>query len=221
MEDISIYPKRGLFNPIYSPNTGKSTLVLGSSFSGKTTLIVKELNKLKPTDYTCILFFTESRNSEAFKLLKPELNVIIKEGWDPNIVLFLKGINDICHNKFRFCVILDDVIDLYHSKTLNKLILLFRNANIWTTLSLQYPNLVSKSSRSSFHQVVICGSRTSEWWKETSNIMDLREWYKKLTDPKLKNSQIYEDLKQLTKDKDAAIYLNLREGLEPAIVDLH
>lgn len=222
--DASIYPKMGLFSPSYSPTTGRTTLILGSSFMGKSTLIVKELNKLSPDDYFIILFFTESKNAEPLKNIRGDLPVKIIEGWDARYVHFIKELNDMFGNSYRALVILDDIIDQYHAKTLSKLILIFRNANISTVVSIQYPLLVSKSSRSSFHQAVILGSRSIEFWNETCKVLDLRGWFKSLVGNslgvKMNNTDICENLKKITQDKNTAIYINLREGLTPSIVDV-
>ncbi len=214
MDDISVYPKDGLFKP--SDNTGKSTLILGSSFSGKTTLLVNELNKLSPTDYTLIILFTESRNAAPLK--KINLPVKIIEGFDESIVLFLKRINDQTNNRYNFLICIDDCVDQKHAKELSKMILLYRNSNISCVLSIQYPMLISKSSRSSFHQALLLGSRSLEWWKSTSDIFDLRSWWKDLNPVKMSNDEVYRQLKDITKNSGTFIYINLREGKEPHIV---
>lgn len=226
MDDISIFPKGGLLEvDRQNPNTGRSTLILGSSFSGKTHLLVDSLNQLHPSDYEMILFFTESKNAEPIKNIKSDLPIKVYEGWQPKKVEFLKKINDILQNRFRFLVILDDIVDQKLSKTLNKLILTYRNANISTCILIQYPNLISKSSRSSFHQCVIVGSRSIEWWDSTCKVFDLREWakeeFKNVISPherlKVTNPEIYTFLKKSTKKLGSIIYIDLRKGKEPLL----
>lgn len=226
VEDSSIFPKEGFFNP--DPKTGKSYLILGSSFSGKTTFIVENLNKLFPLDYDLICLFTETKNSEPLKKLDKNLPIMIFEGWQPEIPQFLKGINDECNNKFKFLCILDDIVDAKMSKTLNKLILTFRNSNISTCISIQYPRLISKASRSSFHEVVVNGSRSIEWWKTASDVIDLKEWWKEymktINNPehevstKISSDEIFKGLKKATKMPQNFIYINQREGKEPVLV---
>jgi hypothetical protein len=225
-EDVSVYPKGGLLEvDRQNPNTGRSTLILGASFSGKTHLLVDSLNQLHPSDYEMILFFTESKNAEPLKNIKSDLPIKVYEGWQPKKVEFLKKINDILQNRFRFLVILDDIVDQKLSKTLNKLILTYRNANISTCILIQYPNLISKSSRSSFHQCVIVGSRSIEWWDSTCKVFDLREWareeFKNVISPhnrlKITNPEIYTFLKKSTKKLGSIIYIDLRKGKEPLL----
>jgi hypothetical protein len=225
-EDCSIFPKEGFFHP--DPTTGKSYLILGSSFSGKTTFMVEQLNKLFKEEYALVCLFTETKNSEPLKKLKESLPILIFEGWKPEIPQFLKGINDRCENKFKFLIILDDVVDQKTSKTLNKLVLTYRNANISTCISIQYPKLISASSRSSFHEIVITGSRSLEWWKACSEVIDLKGWFKEVmlshnnplnkeVSTKPTADEIYKGLKRVTKNPGTYIYINAREGKEPCL----
>lgn len=214
MDDVSRYPKKGIFKP---DKYSKSTIILGSSFSGKSTKLVEELNKLSDDDYTLILLFTDSKNAEPLKNLRVRVKII--EGFDPDIIKFLKNINDRTNNRYNFLIILDDVIDAKFAKELSKMILTYRNAGISSCISIQYPMLINKSSRSSFHQVLILGSRSSEWWRSTSDIFDLRGWYKDLVPFKISNDDIYRQLKEITKKHGTFIYINQREGREPNIID--
>lgn len=214
MDDISKYPSQGIFKP---DEYSKSTLVLGSSFSGKTTLLVNELNKLSQDDYTLIILFTESKNAQPFKKLKTRVKII--EGFEPEIIRFLKNINDKTNNRYNFLILLDDVIDAKHAKELSKMILTYRNSGISSCISIQYPMLINKSSRSSFHQALILGSRASEFWKSTSDVFDLRCWWKELYPYKITNDEVYRNLKELTKPPGTFIYINLREGKEPNIIN--
>ena len=226
VEDISIWPKGGLFvapkEGDAGGDTGKSTLLLGASFSGKTYLLVRELNKLHPGDYDGIFLFTESPAAEPLKDLRADLKVKIYQGFDPTIVDFLKAVNDELSNKFRYLIILDDVVDQKLSKTLNKMVLTYRNSNISTCILIQYPNLISKSSRSSFHQVVLVGARSLEWWAVSCDVFDLKAWAKsQMQNPhqvsKISADQIYSFLKGVTKEPGVVIYLDQRKGLEPMI----
>lgn len=221
--EISKWPKDGLFAiDEENPDTGKSTLVLGASFSGKTHLLINELNKLKGDEYEAIFLFTESPSADPLKDLREDLNLIIYQGFKPSVVNFLKKVNDIVDNRYRYLIILDDVVDQKMSKTLNKMVLTFRNANIYSCILIQYPNLISKASRSSFHQVVITGSRSLEWWEVTCKIFDLKMWAKsKMANPhqitKFRNDDIFTFLKKSTKEPGVVLYIDQRKGLEPCI----
>jgi hypothetical protein len=225
-DDVSIWPKDGLLSvDKENADTGKSTLILGASFSGKTYLLAHELNKIQPGDYECIILFTESVNADPLKDINPRLNVQVFQGFKPNIVDFLKRVNDLLENRFRILCILDDVVDQKMSKTLNKMILTYRNANISTCILIQYPNLISKSSRSSFHQVAITGSRSLEFWDSTCKVFDLRGWAKgQIENPHQKkrtlNDEIYMFLKNATKSPGEILYIDLRKGREPLLYQL-
>ena len=225
-DDVSVWPKDGLLSvDRENSETGKSTLILGASFSGKTFLLVRELNKIHPGDYECIILFTESINADPLKNINPRLNVQVFQGFQPNIVDFLKRVNDLLENRFRFLIILDDVVDQKMSKTLNKMILTYRNANISSVILIQYPNLISKSSRSSFHQVAITGSRSLEFWDATSKVFDLKGWTKgQIENPHQKkrtaNDEIYTYLKRSTKKPGDILFIDLRKGKEPLLYEL-
>lgn len=221
--DVSVWPRGGLLE--VDPKSAKSTLILGASFSGKTYLLVKELNKLYPGDYDAIILFTESINAESLKDINPKLCVKIVQGFKPKIVDFLKKVNDLTNNRYRILIILDDVVTEKESKTLNKMVLTYRNAGISTCILIQYPNLISKSSRSSFHQVAITGGKSVEWWQAVCSVFDLCSWAKlNLGDPSRKSripkEEIFQLLKKATNEPGEILYLDLRRGREPLLYDL-
>lgn len=222
-EDVSVWPKGGLLE--VDPKTSISTLILGASFSGKTYLLVKELNKLYPGDYDGIFLFTESINAENLKDINPKLGVKVIQGFKGEIVDFLKRVNDLTHNRYRWLICLDDVIDAKMSKTLNKMVLTYRNAGISTCILIQYPNLISKSSRSSFHQVAITGGKAAEWWLAVCSIFDVCTWARlNLGDPSRKSripkEEVFLLLKKATNDPGEILYLDLRHGKEPLLYNI-
>ena len=142
--------------------SAKTTRILGASFSGKTTLLINELNKLDPKSYDKIILFTESINSTPLKDLNPKLNIQIFSIFVSTIIKLLKDINDSTSNRFKFLVILDDVIEL-KNKTFSKLILTMRNANISTIVLLQHVKLITPATRNSIHDYYITGLRIPDW----------------------------------------------------------
>lgn len=157
--EIKKFGASSIFKP---EESAKTTCFLASSFMGKTTLLVNELNKLNPDDYDKIILFTESTSSEPLRKLNPKLNIKIYNVFVPAIVKLLKECNDKTKNRFRFLVILDDVIEL-KNKTFNKMILTMRNSGISTVVLIQYAKLVTPASRSSFHDIYILGLPTLDW----------------------------------------------------------
>lgn len=157
--EIKKFGASSIFEPEAS---AKTTCFLASSFMGKTTLLVNELNKLDPKAYDRIVLFTESTSSEPLKKLNPKLDVLVFNMFVPSIVKFLKDINDTTKNRFKFMVILDDVIEL-KNKMFNKMILTMRNSGISTVCLIQYSKLLTPACRSSFHDIYILGLPTLDW----------------------------------------------------------
>jgi len=136
--------------------SANTKVFLAPSFSGKTTLMVDELNKLvkrnKLEDYDKILLFTESTAATPLKRLDPKVRkkMMIYDRFVPQFVRVLKKINTVTNNRFRFLILMDDCIDL-KGGILIKLILTLRNVNISTVISIQYSKLLAKSQRQSIH----------------------------------------------------------------------
>lgn len=157
--DIKKWKSESIFKP---EDSAKTTCILGSSFTGKTTLLVRELNKLNPKDYDRIVLFTESTNSNPLKDLNKKLQVQVFDRFCTAIPKLLKDINTETKNKFKFLLILDDVIEL-KNRTFSKMILTMRNSNISTCVLLQHVKLITPSSRNSLHNYYITGLRIEDW----------------------------------------------------------
>jgi len=148
-------------------NTGVTYAIIGKSFSGKTTFIVRELNKLNHHQlvaYNAILFFTESTSAEPLKELNGDVRkrMIVMDRFCPRVLQAIKKINNETKNKFKFLVIFDDIIDL-RGNLLTKSILTLRNANISTIISIQYEKLLNPAQRSSVHNMYIFNLRSPSW----------------------------------------------------------
>lgn len=192
--DVETDPKYGIFYK-KPEESARTTLICGSSFSGKTTFLAHELNKLKNLKNPCydrIFIFTESPNSKPLQDLDPELmkRVRIYPTFVPKCVQLLKQVNDRVSNRFNFLVILDDVVSGIRSGTFMKMVLTMRNANISTCILLQYVKLITPAQRNSFHNVYVTNIRNEDWlyilegfigslikdrWPEAKNYKELSE----------------------------------------------
>lgn len=146
-------PRKSIFAA--EEESANTKVFLAPSFSGKTTLMVEELNKLTPKEldeYDKILLFTESVASAPLKKLDKKVRekMMIYDRFIPQLVKVLKKINTVTKNRYRFLLLLDDCINL-KSGILIKMILTLRNANISTVISVQYSKLLAKSQRQSIH----------------------------------------------------------------------
>lgn len=144
--------------------TGQTALLLGSSFTGKTSLLVVALNNLvRNKSFDVIIIFTESINSEPLQKLKYRDNrIIIVNCFIPEVIKWAHRINDETGNRYRFLFVLDDIVDMGRKRLYQKLILTFRNSNISSITVTQYPKLILPSQRGSYHNVIISGFRSSE-----------------------------------------------------------
>jgi hypothetical protein len=150
-------PKKSIFAA--EPDTANTKVFLAPSFSGKTTLMVDELNKLNRREleeYDKIVLFTESTSAAPLKKLDKKVRekMMIYDRFVPQFVRLLKKINTVTKNRYRFLLLMDDCLNL-KGDILIKLILTLRNANISTVISIQYSKLLSRSQRQSIHDYYI------------------------------------------------------------------
>lgn len=228
----SKYPNR-LLAP--EGDTGKTTLILGSSFSGKTYLLGQELSLIRPYEYDLIILFTESVHVPSLDKIRNRPDLVIKEGFDPAIPAFLKRLNNKLGLRFRFLLILDDIISEKSTRKsiLGKMITTYRNSNISTCVLLQYPTLIEKHCRSNFHQLVVTGMRSPESNKALTDRFDILSWAKdrmrKEREAKyskegssgaIKNDDVYSYLKRLLMENGVVLYQDLKRSLDPAVVRL-
>lgn len=147
--------------------TGVTYAMIGKSFSGKTTFIVNELNKLSPEqlkEYNAIIFFTESAHAQPLADLAPHVKskMILIDRFCPIILQTLKRLNDASNLLFKFLVIFDDIMDL-RGQMVTKCILTLRNSNISTVLSVQYQKMMNPAQRASIHNMFIFNLRSECW----------------------------------------------------------
>ena len=150
-------------NFIIDKNTGTSTVILGASKRGKSTIMMYLYRKYyqQNKDFISTLF-SGNYHIEAYKKSK---NLLIGDGFNDRsekYVQMQKYINSKTKNKYDFLNLFDDVLDLKYKTIINKLILTFRNSNISTIMCLQYTYLLSKMNRANVNNIIIFGSNTEE-----------------------------------------------------------
>lgn len=157
-------PSRSIFAP---EETGTTYAIIGKSFSGKTSFIVEQLNKLTEEElreYNAIIFFTESAHAKPLINLSPHVKakMILIDRFCPIILQALKRLNDASNLLFKFLVFFDDIIDL-RGPLVSKCILTLRNSNISTVLSMQYDKMINPAQRSSIHNMYIFNLLSESW----------------------------------------------------------
>lgn len=161
-KDINILPNTSILNPL-EVGGGQTHIIFGKSFSGKSTFLVNNINKLKRDDYFKIIIFTESINCEPFKKLNYErLPILLFDRFIPKIVEFLKNINDNTKNRYRFLIIFDDILNV-RNNLINKMFCIFRNSNISTVVLTQYTKLITPASRNNCHHIYITNLKPNEF----------------------------------------------------------
>lgn len=225
-DSSSVYPKR-LLAP---QESGTTTLILGSSFTGKTYLLSQEINLLRPFEYDLIVLFTESIHVPALDKIRNRPDILIKEGFDSAIPQFLKALNSRLGLRYRFLLILDDIISEKSNRksTLGKMLTTYRNSNISTCVLAQYPTIISKESRSNFHQLVLTGMRSPESNKAFADRFDVMSWAKdrmlKSQDwngkGRITSDDVYNYLKRLLMENGIVMYIDLKRSKDPSVINL-
>ena len=66
------------------------------------------------------------------------------------------------NNAYEFLIMIDDCINLRFNSILNNLVLVLRNSNFSSIISIQYDKILSKQARSSVNNVICGGLNTDE-----------------------------------------------------------
>jgi hypothetical protein len=135
-------------------NNGVTYVIIGSSGCGKTTMISEVLLKkvygsMADKEYI-ITVFTESEHSDALDELDKKI-LIDPAGFDSQMFAWFYQTNTDFDKAYNFVAMLDDCIHIKHNKELEKMFLIYRNTNITSLVSLQYPNLIPKPVRTSVY----------------------------------------------------------------------
>ena len=145
--------------------TGNTTLILGSSKRGKTTLMTHLFMKYYSYDVNPAYINTLYSGNPQLKVYKNDRKLLIADGFNADHEKYIKMqkyINTKTKNRYQFANFFDDIIDQKHSKTINQLILSYRNSNISCVLCLQYLFLMSKQNRSSVNNLFVFGANSAE-----------------------------------------------------------
>lgn len=146
------------------PDTGTTYTFIGASGSGKSYALMHMLKKYFIPNYDVIIFCCLATDSTVYKGLD-KINKVIWISNPKHMFDFYLAIKEICsvtHNKFKWLLVFDDVIDQRYNKYMQELFLVARNFNISSVISVQYHTLIAKAQRGSFRYIFIFSPRTSE-----------------------------------------------------------
>jgi hypothetical protein len=146
--------------------TGNTTVLIGSSKMGKTTLLMEIFKDNYNTKNYITTLFAWNHHIALYgknpKLLKFPADLECSNEKMVSYIAIEKSINTKTNNKYNFVNFFDDVIDVRYNKMVNNSLLTLRNSNISTVVSLQYSNLLSKMARSNVNNVILFGLNTDE-----------------------------------------------------------
>lgn len=182
--------------------TGTSTVIFGSSKSGKTTMLLEILDKYyNDESLITIMFADNGKNAEIYDNVNK--NVIMLTHYDPLLIKQIHRIQKRTENKYQFLFVLDDIILSKSDPQLLQLLLTMRNAKISTIILLQSVKLLSKSGRFNGNNFIFRHMNNSESIEEIMKLFlsGYGPFYKISTEDKIK---LY---KQITSDY-SFIYLD-------------
>ena len=137
--------------------TGNSTVLFGASKSGKSTLLMYLYRKYY--EKTVAVLFTES---PQIQLYQRHHKLVVANDFYPDVVRDAHKINKNTKNKYPFTFLVDDIVDQKDNMILRKMILVLRNSNISSLVSLQAPTLLHKQNRGSVNNYVFFRFNTDE-----------------------------------------------------------
>ena len=129
-----------------------STVIFGSSKSGKTTQVIKLLHKYFNDKNLITVFISPNIHKAIYKDLPK--NVIKIDRWDDDLIKDIHKIQQKTANKYRFLIATDDIIDTKNNKMVLQLILTLRNSLINSIICMQDTKLISRPARSNVNNFI-------------------------------------------------------------------
>jgi hypothetical protein len=169
---------------------GVSLMFLGSTRSGKTTLL-NYFFKRHFMNHISILM-SNSLNSDAYDFLKK--HTVTSDYYFPEILKDCYKINHETKNNYEFMAIIDDVPDKREDQEMKRLLTIYRNSRISCMICAQVNTMINKMARSNINYVFLGRMNSSSEieknlkdylqghlptnWKMTQKI----QWYKQTTE---------------------------------------
>lgn len=133
------------------PKFGMSIITIGSTRSGKSTLI-NYLYKKYFTKHLSVLM-SNSLQSDAYTYLKKKC--VTSDLYHPEILKQLYNINHATNNHYPFLVILDDLSHVRNDKQYQRLLTIYRNSRISAIVSAQSMTMMDRTARSNINFVCL------------------------------------------------------------------
>jgi len=168
-EDDNIRVKRDNLEIPLDDKYGLSILMIGSTRSGKSTCLNWLMDNYffpKENKYINIIF-SNSYQAETYDNFKQNKNTIGSILYQPDIVKDLYKINSQTKNKYKFNVILDDVVDQKYDQELKKMLCIYRNSRIGTIICMQNDKLMNATTRGNINHVLLFKLNSDEAIEKT------------------------------------------------------
>ena len=132
---------------------GFSTVLFGSSKSGKTTLMKKILKIPELADPDVIKFLiSPSMHAKIYKDL--DKKIIKLSAWDDRLVKGIQKVQKKTKNRYKYLLIIDDCILDKNSGKIMELFCTLRNIKISTLMLLQSTTLLNRNSRFNANNII-------------------------------------------------------------------
>jgi hypothetical protein len=132
---------------------GFSTVLFGSSKSGKTTLMKKILQMPELADPDLIkILISPSMQARIYKDI--DKRIIRMEKWDDRLVKGIQKVQKKTKNKYKYLLIIDDCILEKNSGKIMECFCTLRNVKVSTLMLLQSTTLLNRNSRFNANNII-------------------------------------------------------------------
>lgn len=154
--------KKTPFKLLLDQNTGNTTFIMGSSKMGKSTALMEIYDTYYSGKEFISILWTANPQIKLYKGHKNLLKSGIWNKQSEEVIEAEKKIQTKTKNRYKFCNMFDDVINVRNNTLIDNLLLTYRNSDMSSIISLQYSNLMSKCSRSNCNNILCFGFNTDE-----------------------------------------------------------
>lgn len=152
--------KRCKFKLELSDETGNTIAIFGSSKSGKTTQLKEIIKKhFSGGDFITILI-AENIHAKIYQDI--DKKIIKMDRFDEDLIKGLHKVNKKLKNKYKFCIIFDDIILLKNSSLIMSLICTMRNASFSSILLYQSVQMLAKTNRQNINACIMKRQNNAE-----------------------------------------------------------
>ena len=152
--------KRCKFKLELSDETGNTIALFGSSRSGKTTQLKEIIKKHYSGGDFITLLIAENIHAKIYQDI--DKKIIKMDRFDEDLIKGLHKVNKKLKNKYKFCIIFDDIILLKNSSLIMSLICTMRNANFSSILLFQSVQMLAKTNRQNINACIFKRQNNAE-----------------------------------------------------------